>query len=70
MRHDVVQPALPVNRDARQSCDRLGLELAVRDHAQPPRLLGDQHAAVGEERERPGLLQAFHHLDDAERMLV
>jgi hypothetical protein len=70
MKRDIVEPALAMHGDARQSLDRLRLELAIFDHAKAPGLLGHEHAPVGKERERPGLLQAFHHAHDAKRVLI
>src|SRR2546428_8872981 len=59
-----------MHRHLRQSGDRLRLEPALVDDAKPPGFLRDQHAAIREEGERPGLLQALDDFDDAERMVV
>jgi hypothetical protein len=70
MQHDVLQAALAVHRDFRQPRDRVGIEHAFRDDAQPPGLLRDQQAPVGQERHRPRLLQPLDHLGDTKRVLV
>ena len=53
-----------------QAVDRLRIELALIDNAQAPGPLGDQHAAIGHKRDRPGMLEAFDDLDDAEAVLL
>ena len=51
--HDVVQSALAAREHPRHAGER-GRELAVLvDDAHAPRFLGDQHAAVGQEGQRP-----------------
>ncbi len=70
MQHHIHQPALPVHRDFRQPGDRLRVELVVRDQAQPPGFLRDEHASVRKEGERPGLLQTAHEFHYAKRMLL
>ena len=52
---DVEQSALSAREDRRQAFD-CGRQFSVaRDDAQPSRPFGDQHAAVGQEGERPGV---------------
>ena len=54
---DVEQAALAAREHLRHAADRRR-QLAVRvDDAQPARPLGDQHAPVGQERQRPRLLK-------------
>ena len=58
---DVVQAALARGEDFRHARER-GRELAVRaDNAHAPGALGDQHAAIGQEGERPGMDEALRH---------
>ena len=71
MNDDVQQAALAVGIDARQTRDRRGIELPARvDHAHAPAALGHQQAAVGQEREAPGILQARDEPDDAYLVLL
>ena len=56
----IEKPTLPSGRDLRQPGNRLGIELSLRNDTQPPGPLGDQHAAVGQEGERPRMLQALY----------
>ena len=59
--HDVEQAALAGRENLRHAGER-GRELAVRgDDAHAPRPLGHQHAAVGQEGERPGMIEARRH---------
>ena len=60
MQNDIKQPTLPSSSDLRQPGNRLGIELSLRNDTQPPGPLGDQHAAVGQEGERPRMLQALY----------
>src|SRR3982074_5857 len=52
----IEKPALPSGRDLRQPGNRLGIELSLRNDAQPPAPLGDEHAAIGQEGKRPRML--------------
>src|SRR5437762_1721432 len=49
----IEKPTLPSGRDLRQPGDWLRIELSLRNGTQPPWPLSDQHAAVGQEGERP-----------------
>ena len=60
VKNHVEKPALPSGRDLRQPGNRLGIELSLRNDTQPPGPLGDQHAALGQEGERPRMLQALY----------
>ncbi len=62
---DVMQPALARREHFRQAGKRRG-ELAVGDDAQTAGTFRHQHAAVGQERERPGVVQSAHHRLDRE----
>jgi hypothetical protein len=58
---DVVQAALARREDLRDAGE-CGRELAVPgDDAQAARALGDQHSPVGQECERPGMIEALGH---------
>jgi hypothetical protein len=70
MQHHVLQSALPVHGDFRQAADRRRMKRAVGDQPQPAGLFRDQHAPVGQEGERPRLLQALDERDHAKRVLV
>jgi hypothetical protein len=54
------QPAL-APRVSGHPRHRVRVEAAVHDAADPARPLGDQHAAVGQERQAPGDLQTGDH---------
>ena len=54
----VEQAALAARRDRRQPGQRRGDAAAAVDDAQPAGALGDEHAAVGQEGQRPGVVQA------------
>src|SRR5262249_48749968 len=59
--HDVVQAALTRREDFRHAAER-GRERAILgDDAHAPGPLGDQHAAGGQERERPGMIKALRY---------
>ncbi len=59
--HDVVQAALTRREDFRYAAER-GRERAVLgDDAHAPGPLGDQHAAVGQEGERPRMIKALRY---------
>ncbi|PAV69181.1 hypothetical protein WR25_09952 [Diploscapter pachys] len=55
--HDVLQPQLPRIGDARHA-RHLRLGAGLRDELQPSRLFGDERAPVGQERHRPGVVEA------------
>ena len=64
---DVEQAALAARVNRRQAGHRLRHLLAVgADHAQPSRLLGDEHLAVGQERQAPRVDEPFGDGDDVE----
>ena len=64
---DVEQPALSARVNRRQPGDRLRHLLAVgADHAQPSGLLGDEHLAVGQERQPPRIGEPLGHRHDVE----
>jgi hypothetical protein len=54
----------------RESFYRLRKKLSLSDDAKAPGLLGDEHPAIGEECERPRLLESFDDLDEPKRVLV
>jgi hypothetical protein len=58
MQADVEQAALPGRRNLRHARQRRRLQLAVGEHPEPARAFGDQHPAVGQEGDAPGLHQA------------
>ena len=63
-------PALPVRRDHGQARDRLRVELAVRNDAQPAGPLRDQHSPIRKKRDRPGMLEPLHDIHDPEAVLL
>ena len=69
--HDIHQPAEPKRLRLRHAGDRLRVEHAVADD---PKLagaqLGDEHAAIREEREAPGLGELLGHDHDADLVLL
>jgi hypothetical protein len=70
VQHHVEQSALPVRRHFRHAGDRLGIELVLRNDSQSSRPLGDEHPAVGQESDRPGMVEPFDQLHDAKGMLL
>lgn len=60
---DVVQAALPFERDLRRSADRLIGEFAVGEDAQATRLFSDQKFTVGQISHRPWELELRERLD-------
>ena len=71
MHGDVEQAALPLRIDAGQAVDRLRIERAVlRQHAQTAGALGDQHASIGQERQRPRVGQARGDRDDPDPVVL
>ena len=61
MQNDVEQPAQAHGVNRRQPGDRLRIEHAVADDAQPSGSLRDQDVAVRQEREAPRILEAFRY---------
>ena len=69
MERDVEQPALTQLAHRGHTGNGLRGELAVLTHdAQPSRPLRHQHAAVGQERETPGMLEPLCERYDAHRL--
>lgn len=58
VQRDLEQAALPARKDPRHAFDLHALKIAS-DEIQPPGTLGDQHPAIGQEGERPGMIEAF-----------
>ena len=67
---DVHQAAVAVGPHLGQARDGLRVELIVPHHAQPAVPLGDEHAAVGHERDGPGVRQPSRHHADADLVLL
>src|SRR5690606_7023699 len=67
---DVQEPALAPGPDLGRTLDRLRIERAVTDDAQPARALGDEDLAARQERHPPGVLEPLDHGDDPERVLL
>ena len=67
VQRDVEQPTLAMRRDRRHAGDRFGVQPAVGEQPQSTRALGDQDAAVGQERHAPRVLEALGEGHDAER---
>jgi hypothetical protein len=56
--HDLEQPPLAADMGLGHTAHRLFQQLPVRDDPQPARALGDQHPAVRQEGDGPGMLEA------------
>ena len=69
MQRDIEKTGKHPREHTRRSGDRSGIELSVANDAQPALALGDQHAAVRQEREAPWMRQSRRHGDDADRKL-
>ena len=67
---DVHQAAVAVGPHLGQARDGLRVEDVVTNHAQPAVPLGDEHAAVGHERDGPGMRQPPRHHADADLVLL
>ena len=65
----VQQAGLSVHEDVGQARDRRRHGSIGRDAAQSSGTLGDQHAPIGQEGERPGMVQPDHLLGHHERLL-
>jgi hypothetical protein len=65
--HHIQQTALPTRYQGRQSGQRRVQATVGLDHPQTAGTLADQIAAVGQEGERPGVLQPLRHRDRAHR---
>ncbi len=61
MQRNLEQATLPAGVDARHAFHVAALEVAP-DEIQPAGALGDEHAPVGQEGERPGMVEPFHQL--------
>src|SRR5512134_3759372 len=71
MDRDIHQAALAVGGDAGQAGYGLRIELPVpADDPQPARTLRDEHAAIGQERKPPRMLEPLDQPDDTKRVLV
>ena len=71
MQHHIHQSALAHGGHGRHAADGLRIEFEIAaDHAQPPGAFGHQHAAVGQEGERPGVRQAFRKRGDPNAMFL
>jgi hypothetical protein len=70
VRDDIVQPALPMDRRPRHARDGLRQQLALLDDPQAALLLRDEHASVGQESERPGLVQPLDQPHQAKLVVL
>ena len=59
MQRDVEQAAEASREHRRQRTDGCRIEYAIADHAQASRPFGDEHAAVGKERDSPGMIEVL-----------
>jgi hypothetical protein len=59
IQHDLEQAGLAADKGLGHAAHRLFQQLPVRDDPQPSRALGDQHPAVRQERDGPGMLEAL-----------
>ena len=64
MQNDVEQPRLAAGMHRRDPADRLSLQRAVFDHAQPTDTLRYEYRAVRQKRHRPRMIQPFGDLGD------
>jgi hypothetical protein len=65
MQRHLEKPALPARVDARHAPDGAATEVAA-DEMEAAGAFRDQHAVVGQEGERPGMIQPFHQLHHPE----
>ena len=65
MKRDLEETALPARVDARRAFDGAALEVAA-DQVQASWPLGDEHAPVGQEGERPWMIEPLHELHHPE----
>ena len=70
MHRDVEQSALTDGGDTRQTPDRRRLERVAIDAQHPPATLADQHVAIGQEREPPGMVEPGDERDDAKALTL
>ena len=59
-------PEIPRIRPSRHTRNRLRIEHAFPDDAEPARAFGHEHVAVGQKRDGPGEGQLLRHGDDAD----
>src|SRR5882762_1005399 len=60
------QPAFAAGLDIGQRGQRLGAQFTILENTQPPRSLGEQHAAIGSEYDLPRNLQSGNDGFDTE----
>jgi hypothetical protein len=65
MRHDLEESGLRRVEHLRHALHRLRKQLALSHHAEPSWPLGDQHIAIREKGDRPGLNETVRDRDDA-----
>src|SRR5262245_19712722 len=66
MCHDIHQSGLTADKkDLWQAADRLGLQLAIFDDAQPAFAFHNKHGAVGKKRQAVGVHQVLRDRNDA-----
>src|SRR5690606_31181815 len=70
MHRHVQQAALPARDDLRQSLYAYMLAALGLDQVKPPFALGDQHAAIGQKRQCPGVAEPFGNGLHAKRLLL
>ena len=70
MEGDIHQTAVAVGPDRRHARNRLRVEHAVANDTEPAGPLGDQHAAVGKERDGPRMRESPGHDADADLVLL
>ena len=69
MQGDVHQAAQALRLHCRNARNGRRVQHAIADHAQPTGTLGDQHRAVGQERQAPRVDQALGHHRHADPVL-
>ena len=69
MQHDIEKAAERDGFHSGHAGDRLWIEDAVADDAEPSRALGDQHGPVGQKRQAPWIDQILRHQAHANPVL-
>src|SRR2546425_10546116 len=70
MESDVHETAVAVGPDLRHAGDGSWIEHSVANDAEATRALGDQHASIGKERDRPWMREPSGHDADANLVLL
>ena len=70
MQRNIHEAAVAVGPDLRQAGDGPWVQHSVSNDAQATAALGDQHVAIGKERDGPGMREAFGHDADAHSVLL